>query len=376
MRKHLVVVLTAVLVVGLATPIATGDPVQQASTPELECEFPTTVMDATGTEVTLNESPDRIVTTAPSAAQTMWEIGAFDRVVGLTQFATYLGGADEKTQISGEEDVVVVERVIDIEPDLVLAPNETDPNKLDQLREAGLTVFHFAAEEDLDDVFNTTARIGELAGACEGARETLDWMDAELEIVDAAVEAQDRPGAMYIFYDFTVGSDTFISEMIERAGGTNLAAEAGIEGYAPISDEVVIEQDPEWIVLNSNDPALPNSDAINETTAAEEDQFVVVQIEHLNQPGPRNVLAVVTMVEHFHPDAYEEAKEAAASEDDEPDDSGTTDGEGDDSEADGTADSDADTGEEDGGADNEIPGFGPVVAAIGVLFASYLRRRA
>lgn len=379
MRNLFVGLITVVLIAGLAAPIAGADGSQAASASEIECDFPVTVEDATGTDVTLVEPPERVVTTNPSAAQIMWEIDAFDQVVGLTEHALYLEGADEREIVSKEDDVgVSLERVVELEPDLVLAPNATGTEAVEQMRDAGLTVYHFPMDGDLDDVFEKTERIGQLTDACAGAQATTDWMDGQLDIVANAVEGEERPGVMYMFFDFTAGSGTFVTDLIERAGASNLAAEAGVEGYQPISEEVVIEQDPDWIILNSNDPALPGSEAINETTAAQEDQIVIVEIDHLNQPAPRNVLAILTLVEVFHPEAYEEAKAEAETDDteEEADDAPFDDDDAvveTDDDADGAAEvDDTDTDDET----DPIPGFGPAIAGVGVFLATlFLHRR-
>ncbi len=362
MRTALVILAVVLMVGGVVAPVSAADSNASSADINIECEYPVTVEDATGTEITVEEPPDRVVTTNPSAAQVMWEIGAFERVVGLTEWALYLDGAEDRELISSNDEPIVRERVVDLEPDLILAPNATETETVEQLREVGLTVYHFPMAEDLDDVSEKTAVIGELAGECEGAEETLDWMDERLSIVEDAVEGEERPTALYMFFDFTVGSETFINELIEFAGGENVAAEAGIVGFQPISEEVVIDEDPEWIILNSDDPALPDTDAVNQTTAAQEDQVVIVEIEHLNQPAPRNVLAITTLVEHFHPEAFAEAEEAAIA-DDATDDLEEAD------DADGTE------SETVADEDDTIPGFGPVIALVAMLGAALWLRK-
>lgn len=340
------------------------------------CTFPYETTDVTGTEIALEESPERIVTTQPSAAQTLWEFGAEDRVVGLTEHATYLDGAEDREIVSNEEGLLDVERVIELEPDLVLAPNATDPEQIDQLRDAGIAVYHFPLATDLDDVFASVEDIGQLTGECEAARETTAWMNEELEIVDAATEGQDRPNVLYVFFEYTAGTGTHIHDILERAGGENVAGAAGLEGYQPISDEVVVDADPEWIVLNSDDPALPDSEAINETTAAAEDQVVVIDIDWINQPAPWNVHAVVELVEHFHPESYEEALAEAQGDDSNDDEDASDDADGDDDTDDETDDGESTPPDDE--EDDVIPAFGPIAALVAfcLLFVGLRRRRA
>lgn len=359
MRKLLLVVSVMVLLGTLAVPISAAD---GYTAPTPECDFPLTVEDATGTEMTLDAPPERVVTTTPSAAQVMWDIEAEEKVVGLTEWALYLDGADERTLVMEGQESLDIEQVVDLEPDLVLAPNTTDAEAISQLRDADVTVYHFAEEESIDDIFETTETIGQLTGECDGAGETIEWMDEELAIVADAVEGEERPGAMYLFFDFTVGANTFINEIIETAGAENLAASAGIDGYEPVSDEIVVAEDPEWIIVNADDPAMPESDALEGTTAVQEEQFVEVQTEYLNQPAPGTVNGIITLVEAFHPEAYADAVAAAEADDgDEADDITEAD---DGNDADDSQDVSIDETDDDD--TDALPGFGPVVALIGI----------
>ena len=58
------------------------------------CKFPIREVDASGVVVEIDKEPQRIITLAPSAAQTMWEIGGKDKVVGVTYYARYLKGVN------------------------------------------------------------------------------------------------------------------------------------------------------------------------------------------------------------------------------------------------------------------------------------------
>ena len=399
MRTAWVLLVSLLVVSAIAAPAAAnGQTVSAVDRADLDCAFPYTITDATGQEIILEEPPERVVTTSPSAAQIMWEIGADDRVVGVTEHALYLEGADDRVIISDDDGFIDAELVVNAEPDLVLAPNATGSDTVDQLRDLGLTVYLFHEATDLDDVATKTGIIGEFVNACDGATETIDWMDEQLAIVDAAVADVERVSALYLFFDFTAGDGTFIDELITRAGADNAAAEAGIGGYQPISDEVVVNASPEWLILNSDDPGLPDSEAMNQTRAVQEDNIVVVQIEHLNQPAPRNIHAIVTLVSHFHPEAYEETLAMAEDADDHgndvddvADDAGdvTADdtdeidaiADDDDQTGDDTADHTDDTADErattmgDDQPDDALPGFGPISVLVGLIAGLLLLRR-
>ncbi|MFB6110395.1 MAG: PGF-CTERM-anchored ABC transporter substrate-binding protein, partial [Halodesulfurarchaeum sp.] len=272
-----------------------------------DCSFPITVTDSTGTEVTLSAEPDRVVTLAPSAAQTMYEIGAQEKVVGISQRGTYLDWAEQKTVISSSGSFVSVELVVAQRPDLVLAPDIISDKTVKKLRNAGLTVYHFGKAKTLEDVIEKTRLIGTLVGACEAADARADEMEATLAAVADAVEGKDRPAVLYLMGGgWTAGKGTFINAVITTAGGTNVAARANITGYGVISSEVVANRSPEYIILSSTmSDVVPDTTVYNNTPAVRQNQIVRVNPNYLNQPAPRVVGVVEKLANTFHPRAYE-----------------------------------------------------------------------
>lgn len=302
--------------VGTATSGDAGAPVDGASAAageRLQCEFPFTATDNTGTEVTVEEEPERIVTLAPSAAQTLWEFNASGKVVGLTDNALYLEGADER-EVVAEQGNYEVETIIGLEPDLVLAPNVVPQETVDALRSNGVTVYQFEPAGSFEDVYADTELTGQLTGECEGAGATVADMRQRVEAIREAVSDEDRPGAMYVFFGFTAADDTFIDAIIESAGLTNVPAETGLSGYQQVNDEFVANhsEDIEWLILNTNAAGHPSGDVYEETAAMQENQTVVLNENYLNQPAPRTVLALENLTRAVHPEAYEEYLEILA----------------------------------------------------------------
>jgi len=333
------VALAAALVLSGAAGVAGLAGAQSEST---DCSYPLTVTDATGTEVTVEAPPERVVTLAPSAAQTMHEIGAWENVVAISDRGTYLEGSEEKETISGSEGFVSTEKVVAQEPDLVLAPDIIGDEKIAQLRESGLTVYNFESATSLDDVAAKTRLTGQLVGECEGANERAAAFEQTVEAVETAVDGEESPTVLYLLGgEFTAGDGTFIDEIIETAGGTNVAAAANISGYKQISREVVAAQDPEYIVTSSEAPEIvPTVPAYNGTTAVQNDQLLTVNANYLNQPAPRTQQVLEDLSSTWHPDAYESAVESL----------------GENTTAVTTA--------------TEAPGFGPIVALVAILLVA------
>lgn len=267
------------------------------------CSFPVTVTDGHGTEVTVDAEPEAIVVLGPSTAQFMWELDADQRVTGMpiNQYTAYLDGHDEdRRNVVREDGTVDVERVVDLKPDLVLAPDVTDEATVEQLRNADLTVYHAGAAGSIDDVREQTLLYGELLGNCDEAEATVEWMDERLDAIEPIPESE-RPTVFYWMHgDFTAGAGTFQHELIELAGGENVGALIGIEGWAVANSEDIVEIDPQYLLIE-DDVEVPESEAIQSTRAVQNDRIVRVDANEFNQPAPRVVLAVEAMAEQIEP---------------------------------------------------------------------------
>lgn len=324
MRDVTVTLLAVLVAFGAGAPVAAGsaptvdsEDLRQpngatagaSAVDQSQCTYPVEMEDATGTAVTVGAEPDRIVTLAPSAAQTLWEFNASEKVVGLSEYALYLEGADEnEVVLEGFE--YDIETIIALEPDLVLAPNVTAAETVETLRTNGVTVFQLPAAANFEDVYAKSAVIGELSGECEAASDTVNDMRQRVDAIREAVRDEERPGTVYVLGTFTAGDDTFIDDILETAGTRNVAADADIDGYRELNEEIIANRsdDIEWLVLE-DPPGEPPGDTVwTETTAIQDDQTVALNTNYLNQPAPRTVLVLETLTRAVHPEAYEEAQ--------------------------------------------------------------------
>ena len=376
----------SLLVVAALLTVAPASVAAQSTDTTNGSAFQVTLTDATGTEVTLDERPERVTTTNPSAAQVMWELDADSQVVGLTQFAHYLDGAETKANVSSTELGVSIERVVATEPDLVLAPNATSVETVAALREAGLTVFHFPAATDFAEVKSKTLTIGQLTGNEQAARETNAWVDANVEAVSTATADAEQPRLMYpLLSDFAVGGNTFINEIIVASGAENVVADQ-FDGYQVVNDETVIDLDPAvLLVTDQTQGRIIDTEPYSLTTAGQNDETVFLAVNYINQPAPRSlVYSTRNLTAQLHPELYDESdfvsrSEAAASMDGSSTNATATESTESDATADSapTANASAESTEptDDSSTGVSAPGFGPVIAVVSLLGGSLLVRR-
>lgn len=323
---------------GVTTPAA------HSNTSTAAGPFPVTLTDATGTPVTIESRPDRVTTTNPSAAQTMWTLGAESQVVGVTQYASYLDGAETRRNVSAAGLGISVERVVDTEPDLVLAPNATSPQTVERLRAANLTVFHFPAATDFADVAAKTQTIGRVTGNTAAAVETNRWMWRNVAAIETQAADGESPKILYpLLGGFAVGNNTFINEIITTAGGENIAADE-FDGYKQLNDETVLALDPDvLLVTDQTEGQIVSSEPYSLTTAGQNNRTASLNVNYLNQPAPRSVVyATQNLSQQLHGDVATEET----------------------------------GGETTPGPESSAPGFGVPVIVIGItLFALIARRQ-
>jgi len=272
---------------GVAFGPAAGQSAGNGTT--VDCTYPITVTDASGATVTVAEEPADVVVLAPSAAQVMWEIGAEEKVVGMPvrYYTEYLNGSTAKANVVNEQGQPQIEKVLDLEPDLVLAPNVVSQDAVDQLRSVGLTVYRYEQASSIADVIGKTRLTGRLVGACDTAQKVSNQTQSTFETYRNTASEGNKPTVYYAMGGgYTAGPETFIGDVIAAAGGENIATAANISEYDIINTEVIVREDPDWIVVPSGiEP--PSGPELNETTAIREGQVLRVDRNFMNQPGPR-----------------------------------------------------------------------------------------
>ena len=161
----------------------------------------------------------------------------------------------------------------------------------------------------------TLVKVGELLGAEERAASVVGQMRARLQAVDAKVsQARSRPRVFFqigVAPIVSIGSETFIHELITRAGGENVAA--GAVAYPRFGREQVIGLAPDIIIITS----MARSAAFEEVKAdwrrwpevpaVKNDRIFIQDSNLFDRPSPRLVDGLELLARLIHPELFEEA---------------------------------------------------------------------
>jgi len=268
------------------------------------------VFDDLGRLVAINGTPQRIVSLAPSNTEILFALGLGDKVVGVTDWCDYPPEALEKEKV-GSYDTPNIEKIITLNPDLVLVAYGTTMDVINNLVGLGLTVFGIKTT-DLDDLLNDIRRVGEITDKELEAQVLTSEMAVGIQAVtDQTEELEQRPRVFYIVWHdplWTAGSGTFIHELIEKAGGVNICQD--ITGYATITLEEVVASDPEIIIASEwSFEWASNATELQSTNASQEGRIYQGDDDLVQRPGPRLVEGLEWFAYLIHPEIFEEPED-------------------------------------------------------------------
>lgn len=192
-------------------------------------------------------APHRIVSLVPSQTELLAALGLDDEVVGLTRFCVHPEGWKQTKTIVGGTKNVDVERVLGLKPDLVIANREENEQEPVEAL-ADVVPVHVT---DVGTVPEALAMIGEV-GRLLGRAEAAEALAAEIEGGFASLDAIPIARAAYLIWRepwMTVGGDTFISDVMHRAGLPNAFAKA--TRYPTVTADEVRASGAEVILLSS-----------------------------------------------------------------------------------------------------------------------------
>ncbi|MGH9770834.1 MAG: ABC transporter substrate-binding protein [Candidatus Acidiferrales bacterium] len=197
--------------------------------------------------------PNRIVSLSPSTTEMLYGVGAFPRVVGVSQYCTYPPEAAKLPRVGGWQNSSI-EKIVALRPDLVVLTKPQEPFLGDRLRTLHLR-YLAVPSESLADVFSAIRIIGDETGNKTQAAELTQRIRASLDSIRSAtqnlpkpsvlVAVSRTPGTLSDLYVATEGS--YLVDLIEIAGGRSVAAPVR-RGYGRISKEAVLKLDPDVII--------------------------------------------------------------------------------------------------------------------------------
>ena len=208
-----------------------------------------TVTDMTGREITFEKPVEKAVALTASDCEIIFALGAEEVLVGRGEYCDYPPEVTDIPSVQSGYDTNI-EQIIALEPEvLFMATMAQTQEQVEQLEKAGIKVVVSDAQ-DIAGTYTAIAMIGQILGKNEEAEQIIDAMkNAFEEIAENKLD-----GEKTIYFEvsplqwglYTAGAGTFMNEVAEMMGLKNCFAD--VTGWAPISEEQVLERNPDYIL--------------------------------------------------------------------------------------------------------------------------------
>ena len=191
----------------------------------------------------------RIVSLAPNLTEILFELGVGEQVVGVTKYFSDSSQGQQKEEI-GDFFNPNLEKIVSLEPSLVIAEHWPSSRTVPRLKEFGLPVLETISPTSLEEIYQIIREVGKVVDRSQPAETLIQSMKKRLRVVkERAVQLSDRP-SVYIEVDlptWTIGKRSFITEAFHLCGARNLFDD--VEKRAlQASKETIIARNPDIIL--------------------------------------------------------------------------------------------------------------------------------
>jgi iron complex transport system substrate-binding protein len=243
----------------------------------------------------MDRYPKRIVCLTEETTETLYLLGAQDRIVGVSGFTQRPAHARREKPIVSAFTSADLPKISALEPDLVLAFSDLQADIVRDLIKAGCNVFTFN-QRSVQEILSVIAQLGALVGKAEAAAALIAELTQNLE--RAAENARSLPVRPRVYFeewpDPLISGIRWVSELIEIAGGQDVFAELRSQPAATgriVQATEIAARDPELILASwcgkmVKPERIRARPELANTAAIRGDRIVEIKSTLILQPGP------------------------------------------------------------------------------------------
>lgn len=295
---------------GVRVEAGQANSLASAPTPSAFAEF----TDEVGRHVRVPRPVQRIVSLAPSLTETVYALGAQDRLVGDTDFCDYPADAQKKTKVGGAINPNI-EQIVALRPDLVLVTKGL--NRFDTVRALDdLHVPAYATDpHTVDDVISSTERLAGVLGISEAGQSLAKELRQRLAELDSKLAALPPRRVLFVVWPeplISAGRKTFVADALRHAGAVSVIDSA--QDWPQVNLEEVVRLQPDVLVFASSHgetvakdfEVLAQKPGWRDLHAVRGKRFAVIS-DAVNRPAPRLISAIEDLARQLHPEAFQES---------------------------------------------------------------------
>jgi len=237
--------------------------------------------------------PERIVSLGPAITEALYLLGVQDKLVGCTVYCNRPADAGRKEKV-GTVVEMNVEKITALKPDLILATPLTAGKAVAKLRSLGMNVKSFGPADNFDLICEQFIELGKLTGKETEAVSLVAQASNRVAAVAARVTNTEKPGVFIQIGTkplFAANRKSFINDYAIRAGGMNIADQAGNDAeYGIYSREWVVKKNPDVILVVAmgvaGDAEKQTWEAYDTLNAVRNKRIHVINSEDFCSPTP------------------------------------------------------------------------------------------
>ena len=274
------------------------------------------VTDEIGRKVSVPQPVRRIISLAPSLTETIYALGAQDRLVGVTDYCDHPAEALRKAKVGGVINPNL-EQVVALKPDLVLAIKSANRRETAVALERLGIALYATDPHTVDDMLRSIVRLAEILGVREQGDALVAALRLRLTELNRKLAASPLRRVLFVAWQdplISAGRNTFIADALRWAGAESVVDTA--QDWPRVSWEEVTRTEPEFLVF-ANDaadrterelqslrerPGWRNLEAVRQ-------QRIVVISDAVERPAPRLIDAIEQLARRLHPEAFPETQE-------------------------------------------------------------------
>ncbi|MFA5015524.1 MAG: helical backbone metal receptor, partial [Actinomycetota bacterium] len=226
---------------------------------------PVRVVDGDENIIELAGPAASIIVLAPSALGIIDALGAMELVVEVDSWSVAEHDPlAEGFEGAGDAFGPNVERIAELDPDILIAPTGGPEDDFGKISELGIEIYRVINVEGIEGVYDEIANISKIIGLGDKGEELVNELRKQVDeiynqIKDLSDEQQPR-----VFLEInseplmSIGYDTYTNDLIEKAGGINIVAEDNLTGWPEYSVERLIEKNPDIIIAPVSIAADPS----------------------------------------------------------------------------------------------------------------------
>lgn len=242
----------------------------------------------------------RIVSLAPNTTEILFALGVGDRVVGVTTNCNYPPEATTKEKIGDYN--LNYEKIVALRPDLAVGSLGFTEAARPPLERAGIP-YYAVSHASFGELLESVWALSVLLGAEDAADRIVAEFNAAVQRAAERIPQGKRLSVFWIQWNqplSTVGPGNFHHDLIEYAGGRNVASDLGVP-YGPFSEELLVERAPEVLLVPSPEVGEWARKRFPYLPAVEKGRVYVFSGDESARPGPRLVSALDALSQRLYP---------------------------------------------------------------------------